>query len=161
MAVLVDPTDLTDLADRLSAVRHVAHEMNARFCEAFKKINRPERAHKLAELIRKAVGTHSQQQVLPVSIPEDSLDPELLKLFDRLENGEGANSPAGRFLHKKGFLRVSEPRGHEEKGLVIERERLRSFLNSIGAQTVQSFAKVVNDYTRALAARSREEDNPK
>ncbi len=55
MAVLVDTNDLSDLADRLSAARNKAHEMNARFWEAYKKNIGPDKLFQLARTIKKII----------------------------------------------------------------------------------------------------------
>jgi len=51
MAILVDTNDLSDLARRLSSARHKAHEMNARFWEAYKQNIGQDKLHLLAERI--------------------------------------------------------------------------------------------------------------
>lgn len=51
MAILVNPNDMNDLADRLTAVRDKAPEMNSAFYNEFLKVNNPDRLYQLAEVI--------------------------------------------------------------------------------------------------------------
>jgi hypothetical protein len=55
MAILVDTNDLSDLADRLGAARSKAHEMNARFWQAYKKNIGADKLYQLASTIKKII----------------------------------------------------------------------------------------------------------